>query len=331
MDLIASVKNSIILNRLVSSGDKIIVGVSGGPDSVALLHVMNRLKYELGIQLHIAHYNHCMRKSSDADKSFVERLAAKLNISCTIGTWKDYNDNFKYGSLEEAARQARFDFFIKLALKQKASAVALGHNADDQAETILMRILRGTGAFGIRGMLPDRKINNVRFIRPMLQVSRCDIERYLKDNNISFRIDPTNKQLKFFRNKIRHKLLPLIEAEYNSGIKAVLSNLADVTAADYDYIEQQAEKAFLKIVWCKKKEGVDIDLNRFMRKHIALRRMILRMAIEYVKGDIRRIDLKHMKEIEEMIINRPVNSIVNLPAGISVVKVSKYIVNIRQN
>ncbi len=330
MDLVVSVKNSIICNGLVSAGDKIIIGVSGGPDSVALLYAMNRLKYELGIQLHIAHYNHCMRKSSDADQRFVEALSNRLNISCTIGIWKGYNDNLRYGSLEESARKARFDFFIQVALKQNAAAVALAHNADDQAETILMRILRGTGALGIRGMLQDRKINNVRFIRPMLQVSRCDIERYLKDNNISFRIDPTNKQLKFFRNKIRHKLLPLIEAEYNSGVKGVLSNLADVAAADYDYIEQQAEKAFLKIVQCKKK-GVYIDLKRFMRKHVALRRMILRMAIEYVKGDIRRIELRHMKEIENMIRNRPVDSVVNLPAGISVVKVSKDIVTIRQN
>jgi len=306
------VRKTIKRYNLIDNGNKIIVGVSGGPDSVALLYLLNSLKKELKISLHVAHLDHTLRKDSCKDREFVERLAQKLKLPVTVAKI-NIKELAKAGSLEEIARNARLGFLFKAAQDIKADKIALGHNLDDQAETVLMRIIRGAGLYGLSGILPKRNIAGYQIIRPLLEVKRREIETFLKRKKIRPRIDISNLEDIYFRNKIRNRLLPLLEKEYNKNIKEVLSNMAQSLGYDYDYLMGVAKRTL-------KSSKTKFNLKLLIRLHPAISRLVLRMSIARVKGDTRRITFAHIKELEDLIFNRPVNSIVDLPKGVSVVK-----------
>jgi tRNA(Ile)-lysidine synthase len=256
-----------------------------------------------------------LRKNSHLDREFVEKIAGKFNIPVTSEEI-NLKGIAKIGSLEEIARNARLGFLFKVAKEIKADKISLGHNLDDQVETVLMRILRGTGLYGLGGILPKRNIGGFVIIRPLIEVSRKDIEIFLKNKMIKPRIDASNAQDIFFRNKIRNRLLPLLEKEYNKNIKQVLSNMSKIACYDYDYLHRSANQAM------KTMKG-RIDLDKFKKLHPAMQRMVLRLNISHLKGDTRRIEFRHIEEIEDLILYRPVNSVVDLPKGISVVKKKK--------
>lgn len=310
--MLEKVKKTIKRYKLIDKGDKIVVGVSGGPDSVALLYLLNSLKKDLKINLHVAHLDHMLRKDSNKDREFVERLANKLKIPVSVA-----NINIKAlaksGSLEEIARNARLGFLFKVARDIKADKIALGHNLDDQAETVLMRIIRGSGLYGLSGILPKRKIAGYRVIRPLIEVKRRQIEAFLKRKKIKPRIDASNLEDIYFRNRIRNRLLPLLEKEYNKNIKEVLSNMAQSLGYDYEYLSVAARRTM-------KGSKTKLNLNKLRRLHPAISRLLLRMSIAKVKGNTRRITFTHIKELEDLICNRPVNSVVDLPKGVSAVK-----------
>ncbi|OGX08597.1 MAG: tRNA lysidine(34) synthetase TilS [Omnitrophica WOR_2 bacterium GWA2_37_7] len=323
MILSDKIKGYILSNGLITPGEKVIIGVSGGPDSITLAHILFKLQYDLDIQLHIAHYNHNLRKGSKADQKFVEELAVKLNIPFSTDSWKNA-DAIKKGSIEELARDQRLVFFKKVAKQQGTRTIALAHTEDDLAETVLMRILRGAGLNGIRGILPKRKVNGLTFIRPFLGLSRKEIESYINKNKLLFKIDPTNNQSIFYRNKIRLNLLPLIEKQYSPNIKHLLSNLSKNISADFDYLEIQTEKAFKKHAQISKNNNcIKFELDELQKQHTAIKRMLLRSSIEYLKGNTNRLTLKHMDEIEELILKGPNKAIVNLPGNIIIQKSQK--------
>lgn len=323
--ILEKVKNTIKRYRLIDKHDKVVVGVSGGPDSVALLYLLNNLSKELKISLHIAHLDHMLRKESHRDAEFVKKLAEKLNLPITSGeinvkelAISPAQAGRKNGSLEEIARNARLGFFFKVAKDIKAKKIALGHNLDDQAETVLMRILRGAGLSGLSGILPKRKIAGLEIIRPLIEVRRRDIDAFLRRKKIRPCMDASNLEDIYFRNRIRNKLLPLLKRQYNQNIKEILSNMAQSVALDYDYLSRLAHQAMRRM-------GSRINLKKFLRLHPAMQRMLLRLAISKVKGDTRRINFQHIKELGDLISNRPVNSIVDLPKGVSVVKRKKFL------
>ncbi|MBM3246160.1 MAG: tRNA lysidine(34) synthetase TilS [Candidatus Omnitrophica bacterium] len=313
--IIEQVKKTIKRYRLIDKNDKIVVGVSGGPDSLALVYLLDRLKGGLGISLHIAHLDHMLRKDSAKDADFVKKIAKKLDIPVTAAQI-NVKKLAQKGSLEEIARNARLGFLFKVAKDIKAKKIALGHNLDDQAETVLMRIVRGAGLSGLAGILPKRELGGFKVIRPLIEVRRRDIEAFLKRRKIKPRRDISNLEDIYFRNRIRNKLLPLLEREYNRNIKEVLSNMAQAVAFDYDYLHQLALRS-------SKRMGSEASLNKFLRLHPAMQRMLLRLAIFKVKGDTRRIGFQHIKELEDLVLNRPINSIVDLPQGISAIKKKK--------
>jgi len=298
--------------RLIQKGDKILLGVSGGPDSLALLLQLSSLKTKLGLTLHIAHMDHGLRKDSQTDALFVEKWGKKLGIPVTI-TRLDPEFRKTKGSLEEICRQARMDFLIRTAGKIKADKIALGHNLDDQAETILMRLLRGTGLSGLSGISVKRKIKNMIFIRPFLETSRKEIEAFLSRRRIKPRIDPTNKEEVFFRNKIRHNLIPLLKKKYNQNIVAVLANLAESISYDYEYLDQVARNKL-------KGNNLRLNIKKVTGLHPAILRLKIRQSIASLQGDTRRIGFQHIKELEDLLNNRPLGSIVDLPKGISAQK-----------
>lgn len=332
--ILEKVKNTIKKYRLINKGDKIVIGVSGGPDSVALLYLLNALKKELKINLYIAHLDHLLRKDSYKDREFVEDLSKKLKIPITCGQI-NVKELAKIGSLEEIARNARLGFLFKIAKDIKADKIALGHNLDDQAETVLMRILRGTGLYGLSGILPQRNIGGYEIIRPLIEVKRIEIETFLKRKKIKPCIDASNLEDIYFRNKIRNKLLPLLEKEYNRNIKVVLSNMAESVGHDYDYLSRQAKCATDQLgrkingstlLTINAERSRSINLEKFLKLHPAIQKLVLRLNIARLQGNTRRITFQHIKEIEDLILNRPLQSIVDLPKGVSVVKKKKYLI-----
>ncbi|MBI4707149.1 MAG: tRNA lysidine(34) synthetase TilS [Candidatus Omnitrophica bacterium] len=304
--------------NLIKKDDRIVIGVSGGPDSLALLFLLHSLRDEMQLVLHVAHLDHMLRKDSHKDAQFVKIASERLGIPVTCGK-ADVKKLVVNGSFEEAARNARFAFFLETAKKINAKKIALGHNLDDQAETVLMRFLRGSGLYGLAGIIPKRKIYGLEIIRPLIEIKRSGIEAYLKNKGIKPRIDITNSQDIYFRNKIRNRLLPLLEKEYNKNIKEVLANTAQSLGADYDYLDKIAQ------AWLKGK-STRLDIAKLVLLHQAIRRLVFRKAIAAVKGDIRRISFQHIREIEDLLQSRPVNSIVDLPKGVSVLKKQKFLV-----
>jgi len=326
MRLIQKVKINIQNISPLIRGATFIIGTSGGPDSTALAHILHHLQYELGFHIHIAHYNHNLHRNAKQDQKFVEKLAKQLNVPCSTGCW-EHSKDLKKGSIEDAARRRRFQFFKRLAKKISARAVILAHTEDDQAETVLMRILRGTGLQGLRGILPNRKIDDVCYIRPLLSIKKKEILAFLKKKNISYRIDPTNIKTEFFRNKIRLELLPLLTTQYNHNIKKLLTNMADNISTDYSYLESQSRKIFTKLAKCSSdKKNIRIDLKLYSSQHPALKRMIIRTGIKQLKGNTNRITLTHLREIEDFLQNRPQKSTVHLPQNITIRKDSKYLI-----
>ncbi len=302
---------------LLRKEDKILVAVSGGPDSLALLLQLNGLKTGWGLALHIAHMDHMLRPDSGKDAFFVKKLGEKLRIPVTI---KSVNLKARHirGSMEELAREERFDFLINLAREIKADKIALGHNLDDQAETVLMRLLRGTGLSGLSGISAKRNIRGVIFIRPLLETRRREIESFLKRKKIKPRIDSTNKEDIFMRNKIRHNLIPLLKKKYNQNISEVLANLAESVSYDYEYLDCAARRSL-------KGNNLRLNIKKAVKLHPAILRLKIRQSITCIQGDTRRISFQHIREIEDLLFTRPEGSVVDLPKGISVQKTRNYL------
>ena len=311
--LLEKVKTTLKKYQLVFKNDRLLVGVSGGPDSTALLYILHSLAGELKLSLCIAHLDHCLRKDSVGDRKFVQGLAKKLELPIITARLDLKKKAKNGGSLEEICRNKRLEFFFRAAKHFKTKKIVLGHNLDDQAETVLMRILRGTGLYGLSGMLPKREIYGFEIIRPLIEVRRRQIEKYLKNMGIRPCLDRSNLQDLYLRNKIRNRLLPQLEKEYNPRIKEGLSNLAEASALDYDYLGHCAQKIIAG-------GSPRINLKKFLKLHPAIQRLLLRFAISRIKGDMRRITFTHIREIEDLINCRPISSIVDLPKGVSVVK-----------
>jgi len=252
MNLLDQVRRAIARHDLIDRGSTVVVGVSGGADSVGLLHALIALAPEYDLRLHVAHLDHQLRgAAARADADFVRELARRWNLPHTIES-RDVRTfaRDQHLSLEEAARQVRYTFLIEAALAQGSQTIAVAHHADDQAESVLMHFLRGSGLAGLRGMRPKtrladfgfqtvdvkRRSADLQLIRPLLDVPRAAIEAYCAQHNLSFRIDATNADTTYFRNRLRHELLPLL-ATYNPAIKAILRRTAEVVQGDYELLE----------------------------------------------------------------------------------------------
>lgn len=320
------VEQFIKTNKLISPGEHVLIGVSGGLDSTALFSILYKLRYKLGITISVAHLNHHLRKESGRDQKFVALLCQTLNIPCLIEEWKRKEGSLT-SNIEEKSRQKRIAFLIKSARNIKAQKIALAHHQDDLAETVLMRLLRGSGLQGLRGMLPFKKLHGHPFIRPLLCVTRKELEEYVKNNNLTFVVDKTNFETQFLRNKIRQELMPLLEREYNPNIKKIFGNLAETTAVHFDYLEQSATsfmKKFAKVTTSPNK--IYLPLNTLKKKHPALIRSVLRQSIALLKGNTNKITWHHIADIEDLVMNHPGSATTHLPHNLRVKKESKQLI-----
>lgn len=326
--LVETLEQTIQKFNLLKYNDRVVVGVSGGPDSVALIYLLNSLKAKWRLYLHLAHLNHMLRnEEAEEDSTFVQKLAQKLKLplTCENIRVKDFAKAQKL-SLEEAARNLRYSFFSKVAKLNHSSKVALGHNRDDQAETVLMRFLRGSGISGLRGMPVKRKLQACLIIRPLIEVRRKEIIRFLAAKGILYRSDSSNLENLYFRNRVRNELIPSLEKDFNPNIREILVNFAENVSQDFDYLQKAGLSKFKSVRAGSINGEVVIDVKKFSALHKALQKLVARSAIKELKGDVRRIDYRHWKELEDLAQKRPNNSVVDLPAAVSVAKKGRNLV-----
>lgn len=316
------IKNTLKRFPMLKKGSRLLLCVSGGPDSVAMLLAFSGLLKHTGLSLSVAHLNHRLRgEDSDRDEEYVKQLARRLRLRAVTAR-EDVRSlaRKKKLSLEDAARRSRYSFFLKAARDLDIDTIATAHTRDDQAETVLMRILRGTGFKGLRGIPLKRKMAEITLIRPLIDISRQEVEDYLRRKRVVPRFDASNLKSEFFRNRIRRELIPLLKKKYSPRIKEQLSNLAELLDKDYEYLAMKQKVAFKKIARVKRGLQISFSLKAFKREHLSIQRALARTAIESLKGNLDGIDYRHWKEIESLANDRPNGSIVNLPSGIGVTK-----------
>ncbi len=303
--------DTIKVHNLIKKKDKILLGISGGPDSVYLLYQFIEIRDDFKLNITCLHFNHALRPEADSEETFVKELCKKLKVRC-ITEKKDVKSFSKGDSLEQTARNLRFDFFLKCARECKAKKIALAHHKDDLVETVLMRLIRGSGLKGLQGFSVCSRYKSLQVMRPLINATKQDILDWLKDQKIAYCVDESNFEEKFFRNRIRLKLLPLLK-ELNPAIVQTLHTTAKTISLDYEFIHEIAYKTFLGIRKKETKHKIYLDLKKINDLPLALFNNVIRIAIEFLQGHTRRLEMRHIEEIRDMALRRPVNSIVDVP------------------
>lgn len=280
---------------LIAAGDSILVGVSGGPDSVALLHLLLARAQRYTLRLGVAHLDHGLREESGRDAEFVQRMAAGLGLAVHMEKIDVARMQRQLRlSLEEAGRKARYDFFQRTAGQHGYAKVALGHHADDNAETLLLHLLRGSGRLGLGGIRPIRQ---GAYIRPLIRAGRADIENYLVIRGSAFLNDRTNTDYAMLRNRIRHHLIPLLESDYRPGVRAALSRTAEVLAAEEEWLEDLLRPIFERLIIDRRPGRLALAAAGLVQLPLAAARRIVRSALRLSRGDLGRIGLAHVEQI----------------------------------
>jgi len=329
--VLAKIHQAIDRHGLLAEGETVVVGVSGGPDSLCLLHVLNRLRQGYGIELHVAHLDHRIRGAeSKEDAAFVAKLAKEWGLPATIET-RDVPQLARESKLaiEEAARQARYSFLAQVALAVGAKRIAVGHNADDQAETIVMHWLRGAGLAGLRGMLPQTDLGGMRLevawpdrpplelqvIRPLLETPRAEIEAYCLEHGLKPCFDRSNLDTTYYRNRLRHELLPYLEG-YNPNIREVLRRSAQVIGGDYDFLQAKLKRVWPAVVSSESRKAITFDLERWRALPTSQQRSTLREAVRRLRRSLRNINWIHIENALSALKDKPAGTRVTLPQGL---------------
>ena len=303
----------------LARGSLLVVAVSGGPDSLALLHALHSLSPDLALRLHGAHLDHGLRgAASDADARFVTEEFRRLGLAntCERADVAAYRRERKL-SLEEAARDVRYAFLARVAERQGADAVALGHTADDQAETVLMRLLRGSGLSGLRGMsaLSRRAYagGSVALVRPLLAMTRSEVVAYCRELGLAPREDASNASTDMLRNRVRLELIPHLET-YNPSVRRALLRLTRSSARDLDFVEEQVDAAMADVA-SRTSDGVALERRGFTSLHPAIQAHSLRRAFAMCRGSYRDLEQYHVDAMARLIQGRAGTSL-DLPAGV---------------
>ena len=310
------VLSTILDHNMVQDSDVVVVAVSGGADSVCLLSILSELKDTLAMSLVIAHLNQGLRPQEDEKETeFVVGLAGEFNLPLTQE--KAHTLRRVPGtSLEEEARIIRYNFFEKILSEHDARKVALGHNMNDQAETVLMNLLRGSGLRGLSGIPPIREN---RYIRPLIQVTRDEIHAYLKEKNMSFIVDSSNLEKKYLRNKIRLDLIPLL-LSYQPRFIEHLGELASLCREKNRSIEEEARNCLKKATLHVSQGVMDLSIGVLKDLPMSTRFDVIREAIKQIRGTLRGINREHVKAVRDLIDNPKPQLRTNLPEKFVVTK-----------
>ncbi len=280
--LLEQVRRTIDQYRLLEKGDRVIVGVSAGVDSMVLLHLLIAFRQEFDLFLIVAHIHHGLRPvESEKEAELVRKESARLGLPFEYGEFnvKEFGESEGF-SLQDAARRIRFQFFHHLLKKYGGGKIALGHNADDQVETVLLRLLRGSGLKGLKGMLPSRE---KRVIRPLLEVRREEIEAYAQENGIPYLLDSSNLRKDYLRNRLRLNLIPLIEQDYQPGFRRAIIRTSTILREENDFIEKEAGEAYQKIIHEEEGEIV-FKFSAYQYLHKAIQWRVIQKVLERMDG-----------------------------------------------
>lgn len=292
---------TIIKYNMIESGEGIVVGVSGGPDSMCLLNNLIQInrdqKIDLKFKIYVAHINHMIRKEAEEETAYVQEFCDKNNIQCFVKK-EDVNkiaQDLKIGT-EEAGRKIRYEFFKEVMQKTSSSKIAIAHNLNDKVETILMNIIRGTSPSGLKGIEPIRE---EIYIRPLIETKREKIEEYCIQEKLNPKIDKTNFENIYTRNKIRNMLIPFIKEQFNPNIIGAVNKLSKITEEEQNYLDKIVNNIYddLIIENTQNKNEIILDLKKFNKQDIVIKRKIILYTIKKVYGNAQNIEKIHIDDI----------------------------------
>lgn len=318
MQVIDKIKKRVVEDQLIEEGDKVVVAISGGPDSVCLLHCLSMLQEEYQLQLYGAHLNHNFRGiEALKDAQYVTKLCEGLNIMSFVKSI-DVAEYAKNNGCthEEAGRIVRYAFFDEVAEKVGATKIAIAHNQNDQAETVLMRLLRGTGLQGLTAIHHKRG----KIIRPLLDVTREEIEEYCCFHQLEPRIDQTNLEPIYHRNKIRLELIPMLEKEYNPNLVEALSRMAETLKADNDFIQQQAKDIYGLLAQQEDSNTIVLPVHGINKLPKSLFVRVLRCSVEALVGKGEILEYRHIENLKHLVNKSETGQAIQLPMGITAKK-----------
>jgi len=305
-DFIEKAKSAIA--EWVAPGDRVLVAVSGGVDSLALLYLLAQFSKELGYELFVAHVNHLSRgEDSDEDARFVEKVADKLSLPVFVGR---VDVSSLKSSFQESARILRYQFLEETLMSVKGNKIATGHTSDDQVETILMNLFRGTGLKGLAG-IPQKRGN---VIRPLLRCTRSELEQFLHDRNLVYRTDHSNHEKKYLRNKIRHDVIPFLKT-FDAAIPGNLLGLAEIARQEDDWISEKTRELFSKLVTT---EDLCFEICQFQQQPQAMKMRLVREAFYRLKGGLRGITALHVRQVLDLFAHARAGSWLKFPGNVKV-------------
>ena len=300
--MIEKVIETIKKYNLIEDGDKIILAVSGGPDSISMLDILYKIQQneKINFKIVVAHVNHMIREEAMEDAIYVKNFCKKRNIEFylkSIDVKKIANNN-KIGT-EEAGRKERYKFFDELAKKINANKIAIAHNKNDNVETVFMHILRGTGINGLKGIDPKRGM----YIRPLIECERREIEEYCEENNLEPRIDKTNFENIYTRNKIRNVVIPYVQKEFNQNIIQTIDRLSKLVIEEEEYMDKQVKKVFNDLLLFEDEKEIQIDLKKFNNLEKVIKSRLILYTITRIFGSSEGIEKIHIEDIIKLCSN----------------------------
>ncbi len=293
--LIEKIEKMVRTEKLIEYGDTIVVGVSGGPDSMCLLHVLEELrKKDMAFDIVVAHINHMIRVNSILDEEYVEDYCKRKGIPVFIKRIQveEIAKQKKIGT-EETGRIVRYQFFKEIKEQVGANKIATAHNANDNAETVLLNVIRGCGLTGLKGI----ELKSNELIRPLIEITRNEIEKYCEENQLKPRIDESNEQLIYQRNKIRNVVIPYIQKEFNPNFITTLNKLSQIAKEESKYIEENTKKIYESILIQEGKKQISIDIKKFNLQERVIKKRIVRYTIHKVAGNVQGLQNIHIEDI----------------------------------
>ena len=285
--------------KLIEKGDKIVLGVSGGPDSIAMLDILKDLRNKFEFEIYVCHLNHMIRgQEAINDQKYVEQYCNKNQIEFFTKNVNiiEISNNQKIGT-EECGRNARYNFFEEILEKTKSNKIATAHNKNDNAETVLMHLLRGSGISGLKGIKP---IRNNKFIKPLIECDRKEIEEYCKQKNLNPCIDKTNFENTYTRNKIRNIVIPYIKKEFNPNIIETLSRLSEVVSSEDEFLDRITQKEFENIVLLENEHQIDLKLKEFNLLDNVIKNRLILLTTKKLFGTVNGIEKINIDDIIKM-------------------------------
>ena len=289
--------------NLIEKGEKVVLAVSGGPDSMCMLDNLRKIQKSKKIEFEfvVAHVNHMIREEATDDEEYVKKYCEKNEIKCYIKRIdvKAYANNKKMG-LEEAGRKLRYEFFDEILEIENANKIAIAHNKNDKAETIIMNLLRGSGIAGLKGIEP---IRNNKYIRPIINLERKEIEKYCEENNLNPRIDKTNFINDCTRNKVRNIVLPYIKEEFNPNIIENLNRLSKIITEEDLFMQELTNEIYNKLLIEESKKQIILDLKEFNKQEKVIKKRIIIYSINKIIGTSQNIEMVNIEDLIKLCTN----------------------------